>query len=101
MMKITCISTVEEFVLNPDYNGLRVARIEVWTDNPKQHYAYEPGQIKVWNDDELFMAVRDYLELEHCWFCYIRQKLYRWRINLRFRLYCLKKKIKVWLGYDK
>jgi len=58
-MKILHVGTTEEMVLNPEYRGLRTARIEVHTDRPGEHYPSEVGRIDVWNDDELFMAVRE------------------------------------------
>lgn len=61
-MKVTYISTTEEMVLNPDYKGWRIARIEVWTDRKDQRFAYEPGRIEVFEDDELFDALCDALE---------------------------------------
>lgn len=61
-ISITYITTTEEMVLNPDYKGLRQARIEVWTDEEGQHYPHEVGYIHVWNNAELFDAVRDAIE---------------------------------------
>ena len=61
-MKITRVVTTEEMVLNEDYRSLRQARIEVWTDDKDQHFAYEVGHIRVWDDPVLFQAVRDAIE---------------------------------------
>jgi hypothetical protein len=47
-------------VLNPEYKGLRTARIEVYTSD--RHYPYEVGRIEVWNNDKLFEEVRDIIE---------------------------------------
>ena len=58
-MKITHVDTTEEMVLNPKYKGLRVARIEIWTDREGQHYPYEVGRIEVFEDDELFIPGPD------------------------------------------
>lgn len=49
-------------VLNPDYRGWRQARIEVWTDDPDQHWAHEVGRIEVFDNPVLFDAVRDAIE---------------------------------------
>jgi len=61
-MKVKYVTTTEEMVMNPDYKGLRVARIEVWTDNKRQVFPYEVGRIEVFNDNELFDAVREAIE---------------------------------------
>jgi len=61
-MEIEFISTTEEMVLNPEYKGLRTARIEVYTKN--RHFPYEVGRIEVWNNDQLFEEVRDVIEGE-------------------------------------
>jgi len=62
MIKINYITTIEETVLNRDYPELRVARIEVWTDNKNQKFPYEVGRIEVFNDPDLFDAIREALE---------------------------------------
>jgi hypothetical protein len=59
-MDIEYITTTEEMVLNPDYKGLRVARIEVFVEG--EHFPKEVGRIKIWNDDLLFQKVRDLIE---------------------------------------
>jgi len=59
-MKITLITTTEELVLNPDYKGWRVARIEVFVEG--QFYPYEVGRIETFEDDELFEKVRERIE---------------------------------------
>ena len=56
-MKITCLDTTEEMVLNPKYFGWRVARIEAWTDEEK--WPYEVGRIEVFENDELFDQVQE------------------------------------------
>jgi hypothetical protein len=59
-MQIEYIGTTEEMVLNPEYKGLRTARIEAYTSD--RHYPYEVGRIEVWNNDKLFEEVRDIIE---------------------------------------
>lgn len=60
LMDIEHVTTTEEMVLNPEYRGLRTARIEVFVKG--KHYPYEVGRIKVWNNDKLFCKVRDLIE---------------------------------------
>lgn len=57
LMNITYIDTTEEMVLNPEYEGWRMARIEVFVEGQK--YPYEVGRIEVFKDDLLFEAVRE------------------------------------------
>jgi len=59
-IKITFISTTEEMVMNSDFAGWRYARIEVFLKG--EEYPVECGYIKVYNNDELFEAVRERLE---------------------------------------
>jgi hypothetical protein len=61
-INISYITTTEEMVMNPDYKGWRQARIEVWTDDPNQHFAYEVGHIRLFEQPELFDAVREAIE---------------------------------------
>jgi len=56
-MKITYIDLTEEVVLNPEYKGWRMARIEVWVEGEK--WPYEVGRIKVFKNDKLFEATYD------------------------------------------
>jgi len=59
-MNITNISTIEEMVMNPKYEGWRYARIEVIIEG--QQYPVECGYIKVFNDDLLFDTIREKIE---------------------------------------
>lgn len=59
-MEIVDISTTEEMVLNPEYVGLRHARIEVYVED--EHYPIECGVIRVWNNDGLFERLRELIE---------------------------------------
>lgn len=58
--KIIDISTTEDFVMNPEFEGWRYARIEVYIKG--QHYPVECGYIKIYNNNLLFEAIRDKIE---------------------------------------
>jgi len=56
-IEIEYLTSTEEMVLNPEYRGLRQARIEVYIKG--KTFPEEVGHIRVWNDDELFAKVID------------------------------------------
>jgi len=58
---IVNVSTTEECVLNPKYEGWRYARIEVYIEG--EHYPQEVGYIRVYDNPKLFEAIRDKLEI--------------------------------------
>jgi hypothetical protein len=62
-MEIEYITTTEEMVLNPDYKGLRVARIEVFVEG--EHFPKEVGRIKIWNG-QLLPALAGSLSGQGC-----------------------------------
>lgn len=53
----TSIITTEEAVLNKDYKGLQVARIEFSLKN--EEYPRELDRLEVWDDSRLFCQERD------------------------------------------
>lgn len=59
-MEIVDVSTTEEGVCNPEYEGWQYARIEVTFSGDK--FPREVGYIKVFKDSEVFDKVREALE---------------------------------------
>lgn len=56
-LKINAIMTTEVKTSHPEET--RIAMIEVWTDCPGRDFKYVVGRIEVWNNPELFDAVRE------------------------------------------
>jgi len=56
-IEIQYIGTTEELALNPEFRGLRQARIEVYIKG--KTFPEEVGHIRVWNNPSLFQAVID------------------------------------------
>lgn len=59
-MKVYHLSTIEEIVLNPQYKGWRIARIEAYVDG--EHYPVEVGHIRIYNNDELFNEIYNIID---------------------------------------
>jgi hypothetical protein len=95
--KVEYMSTVEMGVMNKDYAGLRIARLETWGNDDTEHYHREPGRIEVWNDDEYFNAVRDYIELGHCPFCEPIKAIQRFIWNWKLTRYQIINNIRKWI----
>lgn len=58
--KIEFLSCTEESVLNPEYKGWRIARIEVYLS--EEPYPIQVGQLRVYKNDELFSEIVDLIE---------------------------------------